>query len=221
MPSCRNGFRTVPTAAGSGHRMSLSHRLALLLRSLSCRGIVGECRRVRHRCAFIARQPTALTLPYMGGARTVSAAGIVAYGLLAAGVPPSQAADAQRLACHAPLRAMQQVELLFGRDIGGRIRVSEAAWSHFLAREVTPRFPDGLTVLDSLGQWRDLRGGRGRHGRRGQHGRLVREPGKVVVIVAPDTAKTYDDAAAIVAAYKRLFRQQSVGMITRAVCAGF
>jgi hypothetical protein len=113
---------------------------------------------------------------------------------------------------------MRQVELLFGRDIGGRIGVSEAAWSHFLGREVTPRFPDGLTVLDSVGQWRDLRGA---HGRRGQLGRLMREPGKVVMIVAPDTAKTYDDAAAIVAAYKRHFRQQSVGMITRAVCAGF
>jgi hypothetical protein len=113
---------------------------------------------------------------------------------------------------------MLDVELLFGRDIGGRVGVSEAAWSRFLAHEVTPRFPDGLTVLDSIGQWRDLGGG---HARRGQQGLLVREPGKVVVIVAPDTAKTYDDAAAVVAAYKRRFRQQSVGMIAREVCARF
>lgn len=31
--------------------------------------------------------------------------------------------------------------------------VSEAAWRNFLDREVTPRFPDGLSVLDVYGQW--------------------------------------------------------------------
>jgi hypothetical protein len=130
--------------------------------------------------------------------------------LTAAGaLTPSVALAQSRIACHAPLRAMQQVELLFGRNIGDRIGVSETAWSRFLASEVTPRFPDGLTVLDSAGQWRDGRG------------RLVREPGKLVVIVAPDTAKTYDAAAAVAASYKRRFRQQSVGIVTRAVCAGF
>jgi Protein of unknown function (DUF3574) len=31
--------------------------------------------------------------------------------------------------------------------------VREAAWRDFLDREVTPRFPDGLSVLDVYGQW--------------------------------------------------------------------
>jgi hypothetical protein len=31
--------------------------------------------------------------------------------------------------------------------------VSEAAWRDFLDKEVTPRFPDGLSVLDVYGQW--------------------------------------------------------------------
>src|SRR6476660_1905311 len=31
--------------------------------------------------------------------------------------------------------------------------VSEADWRGFLDREVTPRFPDGLSVLDVYGQW--------------------------------------------------------------------
>lgn len=31
--------------------------------------------------------------------------------------------------------------------------VSEAAWREFLDKEVTPRFPDGLSVLDVYGQW--------------------------------------------------------------------
>ena len=31
--------------------------------------------------------------------------------------------------------------------------VSEAQWREFLDKEVTPRFPDGLSVLDAYGQW--------------------------------------------------------------------
>jgi hypothetical protein len=31
--------------------------------------------------------------------------------------------------------------------------VSEAAWRDFLDKEVTPRFPDGLSVLDVYGLW--------------------------------------------------------------------
>ena len=34
----------------------------------------------------------------------------------------------------------------------------DAAWDAFLADTVTPRFPDGLTVLDARGQWRDSEG---------------------------------------------------------------
>ena len=30
---------------------------------------------------------------------------------------------------------------------------SEAGWRDFLDREVTPRFPDGLSVIDAYGQW--------------------------------------------------------------------
>src|SRR3954469_22345925 len=31
--------------------------------------------------------------------------------------------------------------------------ISEAQWREFLDREVTPRFPDGLSVADIYGQW--------------------------------------------------------------------
>src|SRR6266849_6930245 len=119
-------------------------------------------------------------------------------------------ADTQAVACNAPQRPMQQIELLFGRNIAGHLRIGEAAWSRFLAREITPRFPDGLTVLDAAGQWRDPAGGR-----------LVREPSKMVIIVTADDAPVRDRIAAIVAAYKQRFRQRSVGVISRSVCAAF
>jgi hypothetical protein len=119
-------------------------------------------------------------------------------------------ANTQAVACTAPLRPMQQIELMFGRNVAGHHQVGEAAWARFLAREITPRFPDGLTVLDASGQWRDPGGGR-----------MVREPSKMVIIVTADDAPARDRIAAIVAAYKQRFRQRSVGVMSRSVCASF
>ena len=83
-------------------------------------------------------------------------------------------ASAQPAACSAPLKPQQVAELLLGRKIGDRIGVSEAAWQRFVDREITPRFPDGLTVYDARGQYRDS-----------ERSRIVREPSKVVMIVLP------------------------------------
>jgi hypothetical protein len=134
---------------------------------------------------------------------------VAACGLIAACAAASTAA-AQNAVCNAPQLAMQQVELMFGRNIAGKLGVSEAAWSRFLAREVTPRFPDGLSVLNAAGQWQDK-----------ERGRVVREPSKLIMIVTTDDEAARDKIAAIIAAYKQQFHQQSVGMISRAVCAAF
>jgi hypothetical protein len=132
-----------------------------------------------------------------------------ASGLIAASIFAATAA-AQGIACTAPQQGMQQVELMFGLDIGGRLGVSKAAWSRFLAREVTPRFPEGLSVIDAAGQWQDR-----------QRGRVVAQPSKLVMIVTADDPASRDKIAAIVAAYKDQFHQQSVGVVTRPVCAAF
>lgn len=101
-------------------------------------------------------------------------------------------------------------ELTFGRDIGRRIGVSEVAWRRFLDHEVTPRFPDGLTVVSALGQWRD----------RGT-GEIVREPSKLVMIVLPGNPDDQARLEGIAAAYRRLFKQQSVGVVVQAACTAF
>lgn len=101
-------------------------------------------------------------------------------------------------------------ELMFGRDIGNRVGVSQAAWRRFVARDITPRFPDGLTVTDASGQWRDR-----------TSGRIVREPSELVMIVLPGNADDQARLDAVVAAYKRQFRQQSVGVILHAACVSF
>ena len=120
------------------------------------------------------------------------------------------AAQSVASACHAGQQPKLMAALTFGRDIGHHVGVSEAAWRRFLAREVTPRFPDGLTVTSALGQWRDR-----------STGRIVREPSKLVMIVLPGHADDQARLDAIVAAYKRQFHQQSVGVIVQPACAAF
>ena len=87
---------------------------------------------------------------------------------------------------------------------------SESAWARFVAREITPRFPDGLTVTDASGQWRDR-----------ADGTIVHEPSKRVEIVLPGTADDDSRLDAIVTAYKRNFHQQSVAVIVRPACVSF
>jgi hypothetical protein len=133
--------------------------------------------------------------------------------VLAAVLPCTAAADAAGQSpasvCHGTQQRREVAELLFGRDIGRRLGVSETAWQRFMAREITPRFPDGLTVTDAFGQWRD------------PDGRIVREPSKRVQIVLPGKP---DDGArldAVMSAYKRQFRQRSVGLIVQPACVSF
>ena len=119
-------------------------------------------------------------------------------------------AGAQPLACSTPQKPQQVADLLFGRAIGGRIGVSDAQWARFLDREITPRFPDGLTVFDARGQWRDP-----------DRNRIVREPSKVVTIVLPGRSDDAQRLNEIAEAYKKRFGQQAVGMVLRPACVSF
>jgi hypothetical protein len=77
--------------------------------------------------------------------------------------------------------------------------ISEAQWRAFLDKEVTPRFPDGLTVFDAYGQWL-FRG--------------AKEPNrlntKVLVILHEDTPQRTADIEAIRLAWKRMTGHESV-----------
>ena len=119
-------------------------------------------------------------------------------------------ADAQLLDCLGGQRPTQVAELIFGRNIGGRLGVNEADWSRFVDREITSRFPNGLTVLNAAGQWRDE-----------ATNKIVREPGKLVQIVLPGQVDDIARLNEIVEAYKSRFKQQSVGMIVRPACVSF
>jgi uncharacterized protein DUF3574 len=117
----------------------------------------------------------------------------------------SGAASAQTLSCTPPQKPMLDVEFLLGRG-----KASDARWRQFLAREVTPRFPDGLTVYETTGQWRDP-----------QRKIITREKSRVLrIIIAADEAAN-DKIAAVAEAYKKQFAQRSVGIVARPACVSF
>jgi len=122
----------------------------------------------------------------------------------------SASANAQSSECRSGQQPRQVAELLFGRKIGDRLGVSEAQWRRFVDREISLRFPDGLTVLDAQGEWRDT-----------ARGTIVHEPSKLVEIVLPGKPDDIDALNRIAQAYKSRFRQQSVGIVLRAACVSF
>ena len=101
-----------------------------------------------------------------------------------------------------------QVDLYFGLATKGR-EIGEGEWAAFLSEEVTPRFPDGLSVLDVAGQYRI------------PSGRITRERSKLLVIIVPDAPAHLPKVQAIVDAYKKQFNQLSVLNVERAICAAF
>jgi hypothetical protein len=130
-------------------------------------------------------------------------------GLFALGGCAMAAPGATGHACRVEAAAMARVELLFGRARPGGGAVGDAEWADFLDREVTPRFPDGLTVFDGAGQWR------------GRDGAIVREPSHLLVIWYRPSATSEADIEAIRAAYKKRFSQESVLRVDDVSCVAF
>lgn len=81
--------------------------------------------------------------------------------------------------------------------------VSEAEWLAFLDREVTPRFPGGLSVLDVYGQWQ---------GKKQSETERLRS--KCVIIEYPDTAENRVKVEAIRTAWKKATGDESVLRVT-------
>ena len=116
-------------------------------------------------------------------------------------------AQQQAALCIAPLKPAVEVDLYFGRTIAGGGEVSDTDWASFLATEVTPRFPDGLSVVDMAGQWR------------GPSGEISREPSKMLVVIVFDAPAHAPKVQAVVEAYVKRFHQQAVLHSEHAVCA--
>jgi len=111
--------------------------------------------------------------------------------------------------CTVPLKPALEINLYFGRDKQGGGEVSEAEWAAFLTDTVTPRFPDGLSVLNVEGQTRE------------PSGRIVRERTKLMVVVVFDAPAHQGKVREIIEAYNSRFGQHGVFRSEQPVCAGF
>jgi hypothetical protein len=104
---------------------------------------------------------------------------------------------------------LRTAQLFFGRNIGAKAGGTDAAFGKFVDEELTPRFPDGLTILDGGGQWR------------GAENKMIRESAKIVLIVLPTAGDSGERIEAVRNAYKARFKQDSVLLITQAACVSF
>lgn len=106
--------------------------------------------------------------------------------------------------------AMIETQLFFGlaKPRGGFVSARE--WEAFVAQEIAPRYPEGFTVFDGGGHWRDQ-----------ASGRTISEKSKVVLRLQAPGEAAEKNTADIIRTYKARFQQDSVLRTDRPVCATF
>jgi uncharacterized protein DUF3574 len=101
-----------------------------------------------------------------------------------------------------------RTELFFGLSRPGG-RISQRQFDRFVDDKITPRFPDGLTLLSGRGQFRL------------DDGDIVEEGSKVLVLLHEGGDSRSADIDAIRAEYVDQFDQQSVLRTDTTSCVGF
>jgi Protein of unknown function (DUF3574) len=103
-----------------------------------------------------------------------------------------------------------RTELFMGLLTQDGATVSESEFSRFVDSEVTPRFPQGFTVVAGNGQFKTASGA------------IIREAARVLVLFYPSQDEQSEaKIEAIRASYKALYRQQSVLRVDGEACASF
>jgi hypothetical protein len=106
-------------------------------------------------------------------------------------IHPKEARNEQRL-CEKRLNGelFSRTELFFGLSRANGPDVTEEEFQHFVDTEVTPRFPDGLTLLTCRGQFKD------------STGTIIQEGSKVLILLYPFSATSHQAVEEIRKAYK-------------------
>ena len=92
-----------------------------------------------------------------------------------------------------------RTELYFGTNQPGGTEVSDIQFAGFMDSEITPRFPDGLTLLAGYGQFLNSKG------------TLEKERSKVLILFYPaQTRDAFQHIQEIRKAYKDKYEQESV-----------
>lgn len=88
--------------------------------------------------------------------------------------------------------------------------ISETKWREFLDREVSTRFPDGLSVVDVYGQWQGVK-----------QKTPERLRSKLLIIDYPNSQENRDKVEAIRSAWKKQTGDQSVMRVTQPADVSF
>ncbi|MDE2778995.1 MAG: DUF3574 domain-containing protein [Chloroflexota bacterium] len=117
----------------------------------------------------------------------------------------------ESLSCIQGWDQVTEYQVYFGRSdaSGAPGAISDQDWEQFLADTVTPRFPEGLTVTDGAGQWRD------------ESGEILREQSKVLTLLVWPDDTTLQRLDEITAEYESRFNQESVLLTSSPACASF
>jgi len=121
---------------------------------------------------------------------------------------PSQKSAADTQSCNAD-NQMQQTTLYFGLSRPAGKDITPQEWQQFVDNDVTPRFRDGLTVLDARGQWL------------GNDGKVAREQSKALMLIHGKDAQSESNIEALRNVYKSRFAQESVMRVDNPVCVQF
>jgi hypothetical protein len=100
-------------------------------------------------------------------------------------------------------------ELYFGLTKPGGETISESEWQQFVNDVITPRFREGLTVLNGSGQFLN------------SSGILIRENSKIVILIYESSPGKDRAINEIIETYKRTFQQESVLRATSRVKVAF
>lgn len=102
-----------------------------------------------------------------------------------------------------------RTELFFGLRKPNGTEVNHAEFQQFLDREVTPRFPDGFTLLSGQGQFKNA------------SGVILKEQTKLLILLYPIAATSSQQIEQIRNAYITAFQQQSVLRADELACSSF
>ena len=106
--------------------------------------------------------------------------------------------------------AMIETRLYFGLSEPSGRQITERQFADFVAKDVTPVLPEGFTIQDAHGFWKD-----------GKTARTISETSKVLVRLHPANADSNAALDRIADAYKARFHQESVLRTDSQVCADF
>lgn len=106
-------------------------------------------------------------------------------------------------------KPVARTELFFGLARPDGSTVAPDAFQQFVDQEVTPRFPDGLTLLGGDGQFRNA------------NGAMVKEHAKLLILLYPYNQETSRNIESIRAAYAKAFQQESVLRVDGTSCAAY